>query len=103
MKRVSILLAAALMLLSLQPASAQLNSLLRSLGNKATGALQNEARKGVQQSAQHLNQEKASAAQAEAASRVVAGKTLYVSISTGSARADGLSPSTAMKDLQKIR
>ena len=101
MKRVSILLAAALMLLSLQPASAQLNSLLRSLGNKATGALQNEARKGVQQGAQHLNQEKASAAQAEAASRVVAGKTLYVSISTGSARADGLSPSTAMKDLQK--
>ena len=30
-----------------------------------------------------------------------AGKTFYVSVSTGSARADGLTPSTAMKDLQK--
>ena len=29
------------------------------------------------------------------------GKTYYVSVSTGSARADGLTPSTAMKDLQK--
>ena len=29
------------------------------------------------------------------------GKTLYVSVSTGSGRADGLSPATAMKDLQK--
>lgn len=29
------------------------------------------------------------------------GKTFYVSASTGSARADGLSPTTAMKDLQK--
>lgn len=29
------------------------------------------------------------------------GKTLYVSVSTGSARADGLSATTAMKDLQK--
>ena len=31
----------------------------------------------------------------------VKGKTYYVSVSTGSARADGLTPSTAMKDLQK--
>ena len=29
------------------------------------------------------------------------GKTYYVSVSTGSARADGLTPATAMKDLQK--
>jgi len=29
------------------------------------------------------------------------GKTFYVSVSTGSARADGLTPATAMKDLQK--
>ena len=29
------------------------------------------------------------------------GRTLYVSVSTGSARADGLSPTSAMKDLQK--
>ena len=29
------------------------------------------------------------------------GKTLYVSVSTGSGRADGLTPATAMKDLQK--
>ena len=39
----------------------------------------------------------------KAASAVPAGKgkTFYVSVSTGSARADGLSPATAMKDLQK--
>lgn len=36
-----------------------------------------------------------------AAANVAAGKTFYVSATTGSARADGLSPTTAMKDLQK--
>ena len=36
-----------------------------------------------------------------AAANAAQGKTLYVSATTGSARADGLSPTTAMKDLQK--
>lgn len=36
-----------------------------------------------------------------ATAAVAAGKTFYVSATTGSARADGLSPTTAMKDLQK--
>ena len=36
-----------------------------------------------------------------ATAAVAAGKTIYVSATTGSARADGLSPATAMKDLQK--
>ena len=36
-----------------------------------------------------------------AAVPATSGKTFYVSVSTGSGRADGLSPATAMKDLQK--
>lgn len=36
-----------------------------------------------------------------AAANAAEGKTFYVSATTGSARADGLSPTTAMKDLQK--
>ena len=36
-----------------------------------------------------------------ASAAVATGKTIYVSATTGSARADGLSPATAMKDLQK--
>ncbi len=36
-----------------------------------------------------------------AAANAAQGKTFYVSATTGSARADGLSPTTAMKDLQK--
>lgn len=36
-----------------------------------------------------------------ATAAVAAGKTFYVSATTGSARADGLSPTTPMKDLQK--
>jgi len=101
MKRVSIFLAAALMLLSVEPASAQLNSVLRSIGNKASGALRNEVNKGIQKGAEEAKQAKKEAAEAKAASKVIEGRTLYVSVSTGSARADGLSPTSALKDLQK--
>ena len=58
MKRVSIFLAAALMLLSVEPASAQLNSVLRSIGNKASGALRNEVNKGIQKGAEEAKQAK---------------------------------------------
>ena len=43
----------------------------------------------------------ASAASAASATPAAQGKTYYVSASTGSARADGLSATSAMKDLQK--
>ena len=43
----------------------------------------------------------ASAAAGKAVATAPTGKTFYVSATTGSARADGLSPTTAMKDLQK--
>ena len=101
MKRLSIILAAALTLLSLQPASAQLNSALRSLGNKAKGVLQNEANKAVRSGGESFKEAPSNNSGAASASRVAQGKTIYVSQTTGSARADGLSPSTAMKDLQK--
>ena len=43
----------------------------------------------------------ASTASTASATPAAQGKTYYVSASTGSARADGLSPTSAMKDLQK--
>ena len=60
--------------------------------------------KGLKQTAQKAVQGNASkdSKDSKAATAVAAaGKTFYVSASTGSARADGLTPATAMKDLQK--
>ena len=60
--------------------------------------------KGLKQTAQKAVQGNASKdiKDSKAATAVAAaGKTFYVSASTGSARADGLTPATAMKDLQK--
>ena len=65
-------------------ASAQLGN-LRNLANKAKDAVDGA---------------KTTASQAAPAAAAT-GKTIYVSVSTGSARADGLSPDKAMKDLQK--
>ena len=102
MKKLNLILAAALALLSMQPAAGQLNSALRSIGNKVTGAVQNEARKTTQQAVRNARDNAAeNAAVKEAYANVPKGRTLYVSATTGSARADGLSPATAMKDLQK--
>jgi hypothetical protein len=61
---------------------------------------------GLKQTAQKAvkgNDNKVKEAPGNKASQSVAptGKTFYVSVSTGSARADGLTPATAMKDLQK--
>ena len=100
MKRFTLILSAVLAMIAWQPASAQIG-ILGSVKNKVVGAAQNEARKGVQNARENAKQEAADRQAAEAASRVVEGKTLYVSVSTGSARADGLSPATPLKDLQK--
>jgi len=72
------------LLASATVAHAQFN--LKSLANKAKEAIAGD-------------ETKPAAAPAAAAS--AAGRTFYVSASTGSARSDGLTPSTAMKDLQK--
>ena len=101
MKRFNLILAAALAIVAIQPAAGQINSALRSLGNKVTGAVQNEANKAVRKGVENAKQNAADKAAKEAMNQVIQGKTLYVSATTGSARADGLSPATAMKDLQK--
>ena len=102
MKKLSLMLAAILAMVAVQPAGAQTDAFLRSIKNKATGAARNELNKGKQkaiENAKQAAQDKATEAKYASASK--AGKTYYVSVSTGSARADGLSPETAMKDLQK--
>lgn len=101
MKRFSLILAAALTVLAMQPASAQLNSALRSLGNRVSGAARNEVNKAARNAADNAKQAAQDKADNQARSRVIEGKTIYVSVSTGSARADGLSPATPIKDLQK--
>lgn len=95
------MLAAVLAFAAMQPAGAQ-SGALGSLKNKVTGAVRNEVRKGAQDAkdkAKQAAQDKATEAKYASASK--AGKTYYVSVSTGSARADGLTPQTPMKDLQK--
>ena len=84
MKQNKLLVAAMFLLVSATVAHAQFN--LKSLANKAKEAIAGD-------------ETKPAAAPAAAAS--AAGRTFYVSASTGSARSDGLTPSTAMKDLQK--
>ena len=101
MKRFSLILAAALTVLAMQPASAQLNSALRSLGNRVSGAARNEVNKAARNATESAKQAAQDKADNQARSRVIEGKTIYVSVSTGSARADGLSPATPLKDLQK--
>ena len=100
MKKLTFILAAFLALAAMQPVSAQ-SGMLRSLGNKVTGAAQNAANKGAREAVEKGKQAAADKAAQQAMNKEVKGKTLYVSVSTGSARADGLTPATAMKDLQK--
>jgi hypothetical protein len=59
--------------------------------------LKNAAKKGIENAAGNKSAANNSGSTAPAAE----GKTFYVSATTGSARADGLSATTAMKDLQK--
>ncbi|MBP5521237.1 MAG: right-handed parallel beta-helix repeat-containing protein [Bacteroidales bacterium] len=100
MKRLTLFIAAALCIAAFQPAQAQ--GVLGSLKNKVTGAAQNEARKAAQKGIENAKQNARDKAETEKwASKAGPGKTYYVSVSTGSARADGLSPENAMKDLQK--
>ena len=94
MKVFRYLIAAAALFALAVPSQAQLN--LRSIANKA----KNEVSKAASDKAKGAADGAASRA-ASAATPAGKGKTLYVSISTGSARADGLSPEKPVKDLQK--
>ncbi len=100
MKKISFLLAAALCIAAFQPAQAQ-SGVLRSLKNKVEGAAMNEARKAAQKGVENAKQNASDKAAQAASVPAGKGRTFYVSVSTGSARADGLSPATPMKDLQK--
>ena len=98
MKKFFLILAAALMAAAVQPVQAQS---LSSLKNKVTGAAQNAARKTVQKGVENAKQNAREKAEAAKWAPAGDGKTIYVSVTTGSARADGLTPETPMKDLQK--
>ena len=100
MKKFTLILAAMLAVSAMQPVSAQ-SGMLRSLGNKVTGAAQNAANKGVQNAKEGIKQNAADKAAEKARANVRQGNTWYVSVSTGSARADGTAPTSALKDLQK--
>ena len=87
-------------------ADAQIN--LKGLKEKAQNAAKSAVQKTTGNSGNAASSSKStgsavSNALGKVASAVPAGKgkTYYVSVSTGSARADGLSASTPMKDLQK--
>lgn len=85
---------AIMMVLSAGPAAhAQFN--LKNLAGKAASAIKTGA--GNASAGSNATSSAASSASVPAAK----GKTFYVSITTGSARADGLSATSAMKDLQK--
>ena len=101
MRKISLMLAVILAMAAAQPASAQLGGALRTLGNKAAGAAQNAARKGAQDAVQNAKDTKEAKEADAARNAVVAGRTLYVSATTGSARSDGLTPEKPLKDLQK--
>ena len=96
MKKFSLILAAALCVAAFQPAQAQ--GVLGSLKNKVSGAATNAANKAVRSEVENARQNAENNAPVPPAA---AGKTIYVSQTTGSARANGLSPTSPMKDLQK--
>ena len=81
MKKFSLILAAFLAVASFQTVSAQ-SGALRSLGNKLSGAARNEVRKGVQKGVENAKQAAQDKADAQAAARVIEGKTIYVSATT---------------------
>ena len=103
MKKLAFILSAVLMVLFSQSADAQLLNNLKNAAQRAVNnAANNAANKAVNNATKSVT-EKAQNAASSSAAAVPAGKgkTFYVSVSTGSARADGLSATTAMKDLQK--
>lgn len=91
----------ALMTCSL-PLSAQ--SFLQGLKDKAKNAVKDAVENGASKVTGQTSTSKGASSAVSAISNAVPaakGKTYYVSATTGSARADGLTPATAMKDLQK--
>ena len=97
MRPINILAVPLLLLATATAAHAQFN--LKNLANKAKSAVEQTVSGNGASSAATAPSSAATAAKATLPA--AAGKTYYVSASTGSARADGLSPTTAMKDLQK--
>ncbi len=87
-------LAVALMILFATGTAAHAQFNLKSLKEK----VQDAAQKGLDKVAPNNNP---SSSASNASVPAASGKTYYVSATTGSARADGLSATTAMKDLQK--
>ena len=95
MKLYRILAATAVLLLAGTVCNAQFGN-LRDLANKAkstVGSLSSQSQNAASQAS--------SAASSASSTPAAAGKTYYVSVTTGSGRADGLSPEKPMKDLQK--
>ena len=99
--------AAALLAMISTGASAQaFKNLGERIVNRAKNEAENKAYFGTQR-AIHKAEDKIEDAVKNAGNKAISslpagkGTTYYVSVSTGSARADGLSPSTAMRDLQK--
>ena len=76
----------------------QAQNLLKGLKDAATKAVNNATGSSSTSSSSAASAATGAVSKAVPAAK---GKTYYVSVSTGSARADGLTPQTAMKDLQK--
>ena len=96
------LMAVALVALMSCGVQLQAQNVLKGLKEKAQKAVK-ETVAGKTGNTNTTGKSAASAALDKVGSAIPAGKgkTYYVSVSTGSARADGLTPATAMKDLQK--
>ena len=96
------LMAVALVALMSCGVQLQAQNVLKGLKEKAQKAVK-ETVAGKTGNTNTTGKSAASAALDKVGSAIPAGKgkTYYVSVSTGSARADGLTPATAMKDIQK--
>ena len=113
MKRITFILVVLICAFSFQSAQAQF---MNSLKKKAVGAAKKEVKTTVPQTYNTPTSAQSTTASSNATTNfspikqapmnatstsAAKGKTYYVSASTGSARADGLSPTSALKDLQK--
>jgi hypothetical protein len=97
MKASRLIAAAAILMMAAAPVNAQ--GFLKGLADKAKNEVNKAVGgKGGDNAASQSSNPLKSIASATPAAK---GKTFYVSATTGSARADGLTASTAMKDLQK--
>ncbi len=100
MKASRLIAAAAVFLIAAAPMSAQ--GFLKNLAEKAKSEVNKAVNNAVGTTDNNGSNASSNAVKSVTSAIPAAkGKTYYVSASTGSARADGLTPSTAMRDLQK--